>query len=121
MFDVFGLLSVPVFVTCFGAAHDQEVVRCQSLFASSVAGVNIMSGAFATLIVFFIALRCSSAQVPDAGYSREELQPLTEFRQQHRKTVDGRLCAAASVQNRQTYTGASEIVGHPREQCHILQ
>ena len=29
------------------------------------------------------------------------------FRQEHRRTVDGRLCAAAFVQDRQTYTGCT--------------
>mmetsp|Transcript_126537 Transcript_126537/g.219374 ORF Transcript_126537/g.219374 Transcript_126537/m.219374 type:complete len:209 (+) Transcript_126537:19-645(+) len=42
------------------------------------------------------------------GYSREELQPLTQYRQQHRKTEEGHLCAAAFVQNRQTYTGCTD-------------
>ena len=40
-----------------------------------------------------------------AGVCRAEpadLQALTQFRQQHRRTVDGRLCAAASVQDRRT-------------------
>merc|ERR1719301_486695 len=45
---------------------------------------------------------------PEEGYSKEQLQPLTQFRQQHRKTVDGRLCAAAFVQDRQTYTGCTD-------------
>ncbi|SBT70213.1 hypothetical protein PMLGA01_020008500, partial [Plasmodium malariae] len=29
---------------------------------------------------------------------------ITEFRQQHRKTLDGRLCAAAFLHDDQTYT-----------------
>ena len=45
-----------------------------------------------------------AAQMPDVRYDREQLQPLTDFRQQHRRTIDGRLCAAAFVQNRKTYT-----------------
>jgi hypothetical protein len=48
------------------------------------------------------------AQKPDEGYSREQLQPLTNFRQQHRRTIDGRLCAAAFVQNRKSYTGCTD-------------
>ena len=47
-------------------------------------------------------------QKPDEGYSREQLQPLTNFRQQHRRTIDGRLCAAAFVQNRKSYTGCTD-------------
>merc|ERR1712125_24752 len=50
----------------------------------------------------------AAAQSPDAGYSREQLQPLTQFRQQHRRTTDGRLCAAAFVQNRKSYTGCTD-------------
>merc|ERR1711862_224035 len=42
------------------------------------------------------------------GYSREQLLPLTKFRQQHRRTIDGRLCSAAFVQNRRTYTGCTD-------------
>merc|ERR1712032_983434 len=49
-----------------------------------------------------------ATQKPDAGYSREQLQPLAASRQTHRKTVDGRLCAAAFVQNRETYTGCAD-------------
>ena len=45
---------------------------------------------------------------PGAGYTREELQPLTKFRQQHRRTIDGRLCAAAFVQNRKAYTDCTD-------------
>lgn len=41
-------------------------------------------------------------------YNREMLQPLTKYRQQHRRTVDGRLCAAAFVQNRKAYTGCTD-------------
>merc|ERR1719321_1156070 len=54
------------------------------------------------------ALHLASAQAPDDGYSREQLQPLTQFRQQHRRTIDGRLCAAAFVQNRKSYTGCTD-------------
>ena len=44
---------------------------------------------------------------PDAALTREQLKPLTQFRQQHRKTLDGRLCAAAFVQDRKAYTDCS--------------
>ncbi|KFH01603.1 PA14 domain-containing protein [Toxoplasma gondii MAS] len=40
----------------------------------------------------------------DVGYNLGPLQQLTQFRKQHRRTVDGRLCAAAFVQDDQTYT-----------------
>ena len=53
-------------------------------------------------------LGCATAeQVQVNDYNREMLQPLTKFRQQHRRTVNGRLCAAAFVQNRKAYTGCT--------------
>merc|ERR1712061_320295 len=39
-------------------------------------------------------------------------EPLTKFRQ-HRRTVDGRLCAAAFVQSRQVYTGCANDAPNP--------
>lgn len=63
---------------------------------------------FDFLILFMICIVGLMAQGPDEGYSREQLQPLTNFRQQHRRTIDGRLCAAAFVQNRKSYTGCTD-------------
>ena len=37
-------------------------------------------------------------------------QAAARFRTQHRKTVDGRLCAAAGVQGEQTFTGCTTAV-----------
>lgn len=78
-----------------------------------------------TLLFAFLAnisLQCAS-QVLEEGYDREQLQPLTQFRQKHRRTIDGRLCAAAFVQNRQAYTGctgAPNPVGESgREWCYV--
>ncbi|CAG9473824.1 unnamed protein product [Plasmodium vivax] len=57
------------------------------------------------------------------NYDKENLKKLTEYRQQHRKTVDGRLCAAAFVQDDQTYTDCTKatdpngITG--REWCYV--
>merc|ERR1719188_2362711 len=48
----------------------------------------------------------ASAKAP-ASYGKDELEPLTKFRQQHRRTVDGRLCAAAFVQSRVAHTGCT--------------
>ena len=43
------------------------------------------------LSVVFILIVGLVAQAPDEeGYSREQLLPLTKFRQQHRRTIDGR-------------------------------
>lgn len=55
----------------------------------------------ATFAALLFLGKCSAQET---GYDREALQSLTEYRQQHRKTVDGRLCAAAFVQDDHTYT-----------------
>ncbi|GFE55738.1 PA14 domain-containing protein [Babesia ovis] len=60
---------------------------------------------------------------PGTEYDRESLQKLTEFRQRHRKTVDGMLCAAAFVRNGNTFTDCTTTeapdgsVG--REWCYV--
>lgn len=48
------------------------------------------------------------AQDVAGGYDRQPLQQLTEFRKQHRRTFDGRLCAAAFVQEDHTYTDCTD-------------
>ena len=63
------------------------------------------------LVTAFALLSTAAAaavQEPEVGYTREQLQPLTKFRQQHRRTTDGRLCAAAFVQNRKAYTDCTD-------------
>ena len=71
------------------------------------------------------AALCSqcAGQAVDAVYQREQLQPLTKFRQQHRRTVDGRLCAAAFVQDRHAYTGCTDAPDPDgesgREWCYV--
>ncbi|PFH33427.1 PA14 domain-containing protein [Besnoitia besnoiti] len=52
-------------------------------------------------VSFLAAQRCNGQ---NAGYTLGPLQQLTQFRKQHRRTIDGRLCAAAFVQDDQTYT-----------------
>ena len=52
-------------------------------------------------------LPLSQAQGGSAGgvsAGSAALQQLTEYRKSHRRTIDGRLCAAAFVQDDQTYT-----------------
>ena len=61
----------------------------------------------AKLLLCPLLIGWATAQLPDMGYNREQLQPLTNFRKQHRRTIDGRLCAAAFVQDRKTYTGCT--------------
>merc|ERR1711907_792953 len=69
--------------------------------------MGIMSW-YALILTSLVLLMRTAAQPSDEGYSREQLQPLTKFRQQHRRTIDGRLCAAAFVQNRKSYTGCTD-------------
>ncbi|KAL8453847.1 hypothetical protein Emag_001655 [Eimeria magna] len=66
----------------------------------------------------------TSASSGVAGVAAESaLQKLTEFRPRHRKTVDGRLCAAAFVHEGQTYTDCTDarspdgVTG--REWCYV--
>lgn len=60
----------------------------------------------ACLVCLFLA--ASGAEpLPDGSPSTVELQRMTRNRQQHRRTMDGRMCAAAFVQNRQAYTGCT--------------
>ena len=63
---------------------------------------------FAGLSLLFCISQSALSLDPHEGYSREQLQPLTKFRQQHQRTIDGRLCAAAFVQNRKAYTGCTD-------------
>ncbi|KJP86931.1 hypothetical protein AK88_03440 [Plasmodium fragile] len=71
------------------------------------------------LITFVLLL----GQCYSQNYDKENLKKLTEYRQQHRKTVDGRLCAAAFVQDDQTFTDCTKatdpngITG--REWCYV--
>jgi hypothetical protein len=73
-------------------------------------------------LIALLLLACAAAQAPEA-YSREQLQPLTSFRQHHRRTVDGRLCAAAFVQDRVAYTGCTDSANPEgvagREWCYV--
>ncbi|CAK9041545.1 unnamed protein product [Durusdinium trenchii] len=57
----------------------------------------------------FLCLLAIAAAQPSSPLSPEQLKPLTSFRQQHRRLVDGRLCAAAFVQDEQVFTGCSDV------------
>ena len=69
---------------------------------------TMMGGLLFALLYCFVVGGASAEQSQVADYNHETLQPLTKFRQQHRRTVDGRLCAAAFVQNRKAYTGCTD-------------
>lgn len=60
---------------------------------------------FCLVRLFLVA--SSAEPLSDGSPSAVELQRISRNRQQHRRTVDGRLCAAAFVQNRQAYTGCT--------------
>lgn len=56
----------------------------------------------------FFALLFGHAQGQDsANTSHSQLKSLAQFRQEHRRTVDGRLCAAAFVQDKKVHTGCT--------------
>ncbi|CDU19811.1 uncharacterized protein PY17X_1319100 [Plasmodium yoelii] len=73
---------------------------------------------FAIITLVFLIHKCYCE-----NYDKENLKKLTEYRQQHRKTVDGRLCAAAFVQDDNTYTDCTKstdpngLTG--REWCYV--
>lgn len=67
-----------------------------------------MAVPFTAALLCLCLLLGSSAAQPAADQPSSALQRLTEFRQQHRKTIDGRLCAAAFVQDNQTYTDCTD-------------
>merc|ERR1719163_1777320 len=54
---------------------------------------------------------------------QQSLEPLTKFRQTHRKTLDGRLCAAAYVHNSQAFTDCTAAANPDgvsgREWCYV--
>merc|ERR1719238_102848 len=58
-----------------------------------------------------------------AALAQQSLEPLTKFRQTHRKTLDGRLCAAAYVHNSQAYTDCTSAANPSgvsgREWCYV--
>jgi hypothetical protein len=56
-----------------------------------------------------ISTWASSQATPD-DIDRDTLQQLTKSRQEHRKTLDGRLCAAAFVQSGKAYTGGLAVL-----------
>ena len=60
------------------------------------------------VVAFVLFGRGLAHQTQTNDYNRDVLAPLTKYRQQHRRTVDGRLCAAAFVQNRKAYTGCTD-------------
>ncbi|EUD64739.1 hypothetical protein C922_04883 [Plasmodium inui San Antonio 1] len=61
---------------------------------------------------------CVLGRDPESGLER-----ITEFRQQHRKTLDGRLCAAAFLHDDQTYTDCTSATSPDgtsgREWCYV--
>ena len=63
---------------------------------------------FVGVLSFAFSAGAIADQAQTNDYNRNVLQPLTQHRQQHRRTVDGRLCAAAFVQNRKAYTGCTD-------------
>ena len=53
------------------------------------------------LISIFVCYLCTCfSRTSEIGHAHDHLQALTKFRQQHHRTIDGRLCATAFVQNK---------------------
>lgn len=74
-----------------------------------IAGASLAMRCVCVGVVAFILFgRGLAHQTQTNDYNREILMPLAKYRQQHRRTVDGRLCAAAFVQNRKAYTECTD-------------
>jgi hypothetical protein len=99
-----------VFCQLFSSMFRHAVLACCAQPGVVSSFVRFVFVAIMLMRVLFVPLVFAvlAAGSPNTGFAREELQPLTQFRQQHRRTVDGRLCAAAFVQNRETFTGHKE-------------
>ncbi|GAW79088.1 LCCL domain-containing protein [Plasmodium gonderi] len=74
---------------------------------------------YLTLICFIL----KNLLVFSKDATRTSLEGITEFRQQHRKTLDGRLCAAAFLHDDQTYTNCTNATSPDgttgREWCYV--
>lgn len=75
---------------CVGAKAAYRVLTCR---------LKMLHPVLLSMFIVLVPSRCSA----QPGGS-QALQQLTAFRKNHRRTVDGRLCAAAFVQDDQTYT-----------------
>merc|ERR1712216_880886 len=68
-------------------------------------------------------LFCLFVSVAAVHSQQQPLEPLTKFRQTHRKTIDGRLCAAAYVHNSQAFTDCTSAANPDgvsgREWCYV--
>ncbi|GAB64583.1 LCCL domain, partial [Plasmodium cynomolgi strain B] len=74
----------------------------------------------------YLALFCFCVLKNISVFGRDPasaLERITEFRQQHRKTLDGRLCAAAFLHDDQTYTDCTNATSPDgtsgREWCYV--
>ena len=77
-----------------------------------------MNGVISVCVaLLFVACEANT----DLGH--ENPLPLTQFRKEHRRTIDGRLCAAAFVQDRIAFSGCTKTktpVGDSgREWCYV--
>merc|ERR1719203_762252 len=70
---------------------------------------SIMLGHIYGLALSACLLSISPVTVLAALPTTEELASLPRYRLKHRRTLDGRLCAAAFVQNGSVYTGCADV------------
>ena len=93
-----------------GAPHAKTATHCKTETPSSRAHDRSRS-------------RRHTSFADEAAYNASQLVALTRFRQQHRRTNDGRLCAAAFVHDHQTYTQCTDVTNAAnvsgREWCYV--
>ena len=86
---------LPAIARSMASCHSAGVQACvPDLFICLVMAAGLVRVVAVTVVC---AGMCAGQVAADAP---EDLQSLAEFRQQHRKTIDGHLCAAAFVQER---------------------
>ncbi|CAJ1425665.1 unnamed protein product [Effrenium voratum] len=83
-------------------------------FRQNIFAVDMFGSARLAWAVLLVS--SASAQLA-SELTKEQLKPLTVFRQQHRRLVDGRLCAAAFVQDKRVYTGCTDARPHAAQCC----
>eukprot|EP00927_Polykrikos_kofoidii_P023539 TRINITY_DN2165_c0_g1_i1.p1 TRINITY_DN2165_c0_g1~~TRINITY_DN2165_c0_g1_i1.p1 ORF type:complete len:162 (-),score=19.24 TRINITY_DN2165_c0_g1_i1:88-522(-) len=73
---------------------------------------------FTCVCLAIVAIACVAQDV-----DHERLLPLTQFRREHRRTIDGRLCAAAFVQDKRAFSGCTKTKtpsgDSGREWCYV--
>ncbi|CAJ1387068.1 unnamed protein product [Effrenium voratum] len=105
------------------AAAAAETVQTVKTYVAKFAKAQRAAEQALDMCITVAAQQSDLAKQVASELSREQLKPLTTFRQQHRRLVDGRLCAAAFAQDKRVYTGCTDAPtpqgSSGREWCYV--